>query len=120
MSTSSRHYANTPSAVKTAYLAAVFIRGRKLCSNDRRCHVRGCFAGYWDRLQHSGSFNEHVLTIYRVVFVIMLIATVVFSGLAFSIPVSKRLYHIITTFIVTFAAISYFAMVSKKLGPSSC
>lgn len=45
-----------------------------------------------------------------VVFVIMLIATIVFSGLSFSIPLSKRLYHVITTLIVTFASLSYFAM----------
>lgn len=40
----------------------------------------------------------------------MLIASIVFSGLAWSVPISKRLYHVITTLIVIFASISYFAM----------
>merc|ERR1712080_748633 len=47
-----------------------------------------------------------------VVFVVMTVATVVFSGLAWNVPTSKRLYHILTTFIVSFAALSYFAMAS--------
>jgi len=45
-----------------------------------------------------------------VVFVVMVIATVVFTGLSWSIPMSKRLYYIVTTMIVTFASLSYFAM----------
>jgi len=45
-----------------------------------------------------------------VVFVIMLIATIVFTGLSWSVPISKRLFHIITTLIVAFASLSYFAM----------
>lgn len=45
-----------------------------------------------------------------VVFVIMLISTIIFGALAARVPVSKRLFHIITTFITAFAAISYFAM----------
>ena len=44
----------------------------------------------------------------------MLISMIVFSGLSFTVPISKRLYHVITTLIVTFAAISYFAMVSTN------
>jgi bacteriorhodopsin len=45
-----------------------------------------------------------------VVFVIMLLSSIAFTALAWSVPVSKRLFHILTTFITTFAAISYFAM----------
>lgn len=45
-----------------------------------------------------------------VVFVVMLIASIVFSGLAWNIPISKRLYHIVTTLITIFASLSYFAM----------
>ncbi|QIW97588.1 hypothetical protein AMS68_003106 [Peltaster fructicola] len=45
-----------------------------------------------------------------VVFVVMLVSGLVFSGLAWSVPASKRLYHILTAFIVFFAAISYFGM----------
>lgn len=47
-----------------------------------------------------------------VVFIIMLVATVIFSFISFSVPISKRLYHVITTMIVAFAALSYFAMAS--------
>jgi len=42
----------------------------------------------------------------------MVIAMIAFVGMAWSVPMQRRLYHIITAFIVTFAAISYFAMVS--------
>jgi bacteriorhodopsin len=45
-----------------------------------------------------------------VVFVIQLLATLGFIALAWRVPVQKRLFHVITTFITTFAAISYFAM----------
>lgn len=45
-----------------------------------------------------------------VVFVVMLVATIVFTGMAWNVPISKRLYHIITGLITTTAAISYFAM----------
>ena len=48
--------------------------------------------------------------VHRVVFVIMLIASIVFAGLSWSVPIGKRLYHIITTLIVIFASLSYFAM----------
>lgn len=47
-----------------------------------------------------------------VVFVVMLVSSIVFTGLAWNVPVSKRLYHIITTMITIFAALSYFAMAS--------
>jgi len=45
-----------------------------------------------------------------VVFVLMLIATITFGAMAWSVPVSKRIYHSITTLIVLIATISYFAM----------
>ncbi|KAI9752008.1 MAG: hypothetical protein M4579_005804 [Chaenotheca gracillima] len=45
-----------------------------------------------------------------IVFVLMLLSTIVFAGLAYRTPVQKRLFHIITVFITTFATISYFAM----------
>ncbi|KAI9825812.1 MAG: hypothetical protein M1832_000752 [Thelocarpon impressellum] len=48
-----------------------------------------------------------------VVFVLMFLATIVFAGLSYRIPVQKRLFHIITTFITAFAAISYFAMATN-------
>ncbi|KAF2738466.1 family A G protein-coupled receptor-like protein [Polyplosphaeria fusca] len=57
--------------------------------------------------QHAGHDGKTTLW---VVFVIMVIASAVFAGLSWRVPVSKRLYHIITTLITIFAAISYFAM----------
>ncbi|KAI9802729.1 MAG: hypothetical protein M1825_002751 [Sarcosagium campestre] len=47
-----------------------------------------------------------------VVFVIMFISTIIFAALSYRVPVQKRLFHILTTLITTFAAISYFAMAS--------
>lgn len=40
----------------------------------------------------------------------MIIASISFIAMAWRVPVSKRLYHIITTMITVIAAISYFAM----------
>jgi bacteriorhodopsin len=45
-----------------------------------------------------------------VVFVIMLLSTLAFIAMSWTVPVQKRLFHVITTCITTFAAISYFAM----------
>ncbi|KAH7402651.1 hypothetical protein BKA66DRAFT_564556 [Pyrenochaeta sp. MPI-SDFR-AT-0127] len=45
-----------------------------------------------------------------VVFVLMVIASAAFTALSWKIPVSKRLYHVITTIITITAALSYFAM----------
>lgn len=54
------------------------------------------------------------------VFVIMLIATVLFALLGYRLPASKRLYHVVTTTIVATAAISYFAMASSNHWPLHC
>jgi len=45
-----------------------------------------------------------------VVTVLMAISSLAFYGMAFRVPVQKRLFHIITAFITTFAFLSYFAM----------
>jgi len=45
-----------------------------------------------------------------VVFVLMFLSTLGFIFLAFRVPVQKRLFHVLTAFITTFATISYFAM----------
>jgi len=45
-----------------------------------------------------------------VVFAIMFLSTLAFIGMAMRVPVQKRLYHVLTAFITTFATISYFAM----------
>lgn len=49
-----------------------------------------------------------------VVFIIMLISSGVFSGLAWRVPVQKRLFYVITTLITITAAISYFAMATGQ------
>jgi len=45
-----------------------------------------------------------------IVFVIMLLSSAAFTVLSWRIPVSRRLYHVITTLITIIAAISYFGM----------
>jgi len=45
-----------------------------------------------------------------VVFILMFISSLGFYWLAFRTPVQKRLFHVITSLITTFATISYFAM----------
>lgn len=45
-----------------------------------------------------------------VVVVIMAISSLAFYGMAFRVPVQKRLFHILTALITTFAFLSYFAM----------
>lgn len=55
-----------------------------------------------------------------VVFVIMVISSAVFAGLSWKVPVSRRLYHVITTLITLTAAISYFAMATGDATSFSC
>ncbi|MCJ1251138.1 hypothetical protein MMC30_008369 [Trapelia coarctata] len=57
--------------------------------------------------QKAGATGDRTLW---VVFVIMVISSLAFYAMAFRVPVQKRLFHILTAFITTFAAISYFAM----------
>jgi len=45
-----------------------------------------------------------------VVFALMLIATISFAVMSWTVPASKRLYHSLTTLIVLIATLSYFAM----------
>ncbi|KAG0646604.1 Opsin-1 [Hyphodiscus hymeniophilus] len=45
-----------------------------------------------------------------VVFVLMLLSTLAFIVLAWRVPVQKRLFHVITALITTFATLSYYAM----------
>jgi len=45
-----------------------------------------------------------------VVTVIMGISSIAFYAMAFRVPAQKRLFHVLTAFITTFATISYFAM----------
>lgn len=47
-----------------------------------------------------------------IVFILMLLSTIIFAAMAFRVPVQKRLFHILTTFITLFATVSYYAMAS--------
>ncbi|KAL3423168.1 heat shock protein 30 (bacteriorhodopsin) [Phlyctema vagabunda] len=50
------------------------------------------------------------VTTLWVVFVLMFLSTLAFIYMAYKTPVQKRLFHVLTAFITTFATISYFAM----------
>ncbi|KAF1974272.1 putative opsin [Bimuria novae-zelandiae CBS 107.79] len=45
-----------------------------------------------------------------VIFVAMVITSVAFAAMSWRVPIQRRLYHFITTLILIFASISYFAM----------
>jgi len=47
-----------------------------------------------------------------VIAVIMALSSLAFYGMAYRVPVQKRLFHILTAFITTFAFLSYYAMAS--------
>jgi len=55
-----------------------------------------------------------------VVFIIMLASSAIFTFLAWNIPVSRRLYHVITAIITLTAAISYFAMATGQATGYNC
>jgi len=57
--------------------------------------------------QHATDTGNRTLW---VVFVVMVVASIVFTGMSWSVPISKRLFHIVTTLITIFASLSYFAM----------
>lgn len=50
----------------------------------------------------------------------MVLASAFFTFLSWNVPVSKRLYHVITTIITLTAAISYFAMASGHATSYNC
>lgn len=58
-------------------------------------------------IQSAGDAGRRTLW---TVFVLMLISTIIFAAMAYRVPVQKRLFHIITSFITATAAISYYAM----------
>lgn len=57
--------------------------------------------------EHVGALGSRTLW---VVFAIMVLSSISFAILSLQVPVQKRLFHVLTTFITLFAAISYFAM----------
>lgn len=48
-----------------------------------------------------------------VVFVLMVLASAAFAAMSWTVPISRRLYHVITTLITITAAISYYGMATK-------
>ncbi|KAI9729680.1 MAG: hypothetical protein M1818_008433 [Claussenomyces sp. TS43310] len=58
----------------------------------------------YEVVDHAGK------TTLWIVFVIMLLSTITFIGMATRVTVQKRLFHIVTAFITLFATLSYFAM----------
>jgi len=58
-------------------------------------------------IQRAGPAGQKALW---VVFVLMVIATISFGALSWTVPASKRLFHSLTTVIVLIATLSYFAM----------
>jgi len=61
--------------------------------------------------EYETATEDGIRTLW-VVFVVMVVASILFSLLAWNIPVSRRLYHFLTTIITLTAAASYFAMAS--------
>jgi len=59
---------------------------------------------------HFESVGKGGKTTLWVVFVIMLLSSIAFIVMAMRVPVQKRLFHVLTTFITVFATLSYFAM----------
>jgi len=60
----------------------------------------------FERLHHLGH-----LTLW-VTFAILVLASATFAALSWNIPVSKRVYHVLTTLAVIISSLSYFAMAS--------
>jgi bacteriorhodopsin len=60
-----------------------------------------------DQFENIGDIGRRTLW---VVVVLMALSSLAFYGMAFRVPVQKRLFHILTAFITTFAFLSYFAM----------
>lgn len=60
----------------------------------------------FEHLHHVGH-----ITLW-VAFAVFVVATAVFAMMSWRIPVSKRLYHVLTTLVTLIAALSYFAMAS--------
>jgi len=60
----------------------------------------------YEKIHHVGA------TTLWVGFAVMVLASAVFALMSWNIPVSKRVYHVLTTTVTIIAALSYFAMAS--------
>lgn len=64
--------------------------------------------------------GDHGFRTLWVVFVIMVVTSIIFAAVSWKVPVSRRLYHIITTLITIITALSYFAMASGHATAYNC
>lgn len=64
--------------------------------------------------------DEDGVRVLWVVFVIMTLASALFTFLSWNVPIQKRLYHVITTLITITAALSYFAMATGHAVSYNC
>lgn len=55
-----------------------------------------------------------------VVFVVMVVSSVIFAAVSWKVPVSRRVFHVITTLITIVTAISYFSMASGQATAYHC
>jgi len=58
----------------------------------------------FEHAHHSGK------TTLWVIFVLMVISSAAFAGLSWRVPISRRVYHVVTTLITVIGSLSYFAM----------
>jgi len=61
--------------------------------------------------QHASKVGDRTLW---VVFVFMVLATIAFAAMAWTVPAARRLHHSLTTLMVVIAGLSYFAMANKS------
>merc|ERR1712000_237002 len=57
---------------------------------------------------------------FKALWVVLVIASIVFTIRSWNVPVQRRLYHVITTIITLTAALSYFAMASGQATSYHC
>jgi len=62
-----------------------------------------------DRPEYQHASASGMRTLW-VVFVVMVLSAAAFAAMSWTVPISRRLYHVITTLITIIAALSYFAM----------
>jgi bacteriorhodopsin len=60
------------------------------------------------------------LTTLWVVFGLMVLSSALFTAMSWNIPISKRIYHVVTTLITIIGALSYFAMASGHAATYKC
>jgi len=64
--------------------------------------------------------GDHGFRALWVVFVLMILSSIVFAGLSWKVPVSRRLFHVLTTLVTIISALSYFALASGHATTYHC